>query len=424
MNIHIKPTVALVDEKIDITITELLPGEKVKITASMHFPWATGEKYESFAWFAADSKGQVDLSKQKPNCGTYDYIDSMGLIASLKKVSSGGESIASNLSIDNSIFIDFVCEYKDEKKCVKIERMFKLPKVKRQEITEEFKGELFYSEKSLGKTIILLGGSDGSRSGLSFLAGPLASRGFNVLVVGYFNEDGLPEKLEEIPLEYFEQVFAWIKENPITYDDKIYIHGTSKGGELALLLASKYNIISKVAVSAPHVYCFQALNGLMSGANVSSWSYKGKSLPFIPVDNDIFYEHQRQCLEMNIPFGFTTTYKKSVEREKRKEEARIKIENAHADLLLIAGQKDNVWNTYEACLEIMDNLKKNNYKYNYTLLDYEELGHSLPIPYVIPLSETLNVKMGKGSFTCGGTLKGNSHGQLDSWNKTLEFFMA
>ena len=80
----------------------------------------------------------------------------------------------------------------------------------------------------------------------------------------------------------------------------------------------------------------------------------------------------------------------------------------------IAGQRDNVWNTYEVCLEIMGNLKKYNYKYNYTLLDYEELGHSLPIPYVIPLSETLNVNMGKGSFTCGGTLKGNSYGQLDS----------
>lgn len=424
MKVQIKPTIALVDEKVEITITELPPGEKVKLTAFMHFPWAVCEKYESFAWFTADSNGNVDLSKQKPRSGTYDYIDSMGLIASLKKVSSEGENIAANISIDNSIFIDIVCEYGEEKKCVRLERIFKLPKVKRQQITEEFKGELFYSERLHNKTIILLGGSDGSRSGLSFLAGPLASRGFNVLIVGYFNEEGLPENLEEIPLEYFEKVFSWLKENPLTYDNKIYIHGTSKGGELALLLASKYNVISKVVVSAPHAYCFQALNGLMSGENVSSWSYKGKSLPFIPVDNNIFYEHQRQCLEIDVPFGFTTTYKMSVERAKRKEEARIKIENAHADLLLIAGQKDNVWNTYDACLEIMDALRKHDYKYDYNLLNYNDLGHSFPMPFVIPLSETLNVKLGTGSFTCGGTLKGNSFGQSDSWQKTIEFFMS
>lgn len=161
----------------------------------------------------------------------------------------------------------------------------------------------------------------------------------------------------------------------------------------------------------------------MSGKNVSSWSYEGRSLPFIPVDNDIFYDHQRHCLEKNIPFGFTTTYKKSVERARNKEEARIKIENANANLLLISGHKDNIWNTHEACVEIMSILKKNNYKYKYNLLDYKDLGHSLPLPFIIPLSETLNLKMGGGVFTCGGTLKGNSFGQSDSWQKTIEFFM-
>ncbi|MGQ3479589.1 acyl-CoA thioester hydrolase/BAAT C-terminal domain-containing protein [Paenibacillus sp. TY11] len=126
---------------------------------------------------------------------------------------------------------------------------------------------------------------------------------------------------------------------------------------------------------------------------------------------------------MCTPFGLTTTYKKSVEVAKNKEDARIKTENANADLLLITGQEDNVWNTYDACVEVMDTLAKHNYKYDYNFLAYEGLGHSLPIPYVVPLSETLNVKMGLGVFTCGGTLKGNSYGQSDSWQKTIEFFM-
>ncbi|WP_025682745.1 acyl-CoA thioesterase/bile acid-CoA:amino acid N-acyltransferase family protein [Paenibacillus maysiensis] len=423
MKLQTEPRVALIDEKINIYVTELTPGEKLKITASMHFPWAIREKYESFAWFTADSNGNVDLSKHKPDSGTYDYIDSMGLIVSLQKISSEGGNIALNISIDPSVFIDIVCECGQHRECVRLERMFKLPEVKRQQITDEFMGELFYSEHSNNKTIVVLGGADGERSGLSLLSGPLASRGFNVLTVGYFNEEGLPKKLEEIPLEYFETVFSWLQKNPLTHACEIYLHGTSKGGELALLLASKYNVISKVAVSAPHAYCFQALDGLMSGKNVSSWSYEGKSLPFIPVDNDIFYEHQRSCLEKNTPFGLTTTYKKSVEAAKNKEDARIKIENANADILLIAGMEDNVWNTYDACVEVMDTLTKHNYKYAYNFLAYKDLGHSIPIPYVVPLSETLNVKMDLGVFTCGGTLKGNSYGQSDSWQKTIEFFM-
>lgn len=423
MKLHIKPIVALVDEKIDITVTELEPRAKLKIIASMHFPWAVSEKYESFAWFTADSNGHVDLSKQKPDSGTYDYIDPMGIIASLRKIHSEGGNIAHNISIDENIFIDIVCESGQERECVRLERMFKLSELKRQPITDEFKGELFYTANANHQTIIMLGGSDGQLSALSLMAGPLASRGFNVLTVGYFNEEGLPKKLEEIPLEYFEKVFDWVKNNPLTQGSKIYVHGTSKGGELALLLASRYNVISKVAVSAPHSYCFQALDGLMAGRNVSSWSNEGKSLPFIPVDNNIFYEHQRNCAEKNIPFGLATTYNESVERARNREDARIRIENAHANLLLIAGHQDNVWNTYDACIEIMNILKKTNYKYRYELLDYKDLGHSLPIPYIIPLSETLNIKMGLGMFTCGGTLKGNSYGQFDSWQKTIEFFM-
>lgn len=52
--------------------------------------------------------------------------------------------------------------------------------------------------------------------------------------------EGTYKTLEEVPLEYFEKVFKWISENEITNTKEIFVHGTSKGGELALLLASRY----------------------------------------------------------------------------------------------------------------------------------------------------------------------------------------
>lgn len=91
MKLQVQPRIAIIDEKIDFCVTGLPPEDKIKITASMHFPWAVSEKYQSFAWFTADSNGSVDLSKQKPDSGTYDYIDSMGLIASLQKINSEEE---------------------------------------------------------------------------------------------------------------------------------------------------------------------------------------------------------------------------------------------------------------------------------------------------------------------------------------------
>lgn len=419
MKLQIEPLVALCDKRISISISELPPFGKVKISASMILPWAKTVKFESFALFTADSRGNVDLSKQKADSGTYDFIDSMGLIVSMKMVVGKLKDIVKNISINNSLFIDIVAECEKDRVCAKLERLFKYPEVKNLKITDEFVGELFYSENTNNITIMTLGGADGNKDALSFISALLASHGFNVLSLAYFNDKGLPKQLAEIPLEYFEKVFQWLKKNPITNGNDIYIHGTSKGGELALLLASRYPIIKKVVAVAPHAYCFQGLNY----KNVSSWSYEGKSMPFIRLKNRILFTNMLDSFMKNKPFGYAYMYKTSVNTAKNKETARIKVENAKADILLIAGEKDNIWNTYDGCVEIMDTLAKYNYKYNYNLLAYENAGHPFPLPYIIPVGVTASMRLApRLVFATGGTLEGNAHIQTDSWDRTIEFF--
>jgi len=69
----------------------------------------------------------------------------------------------------------------------------------------------------------------------------------------------LPAKLSEIPLEYFERAFDWLKKNPITSGKDVYLLGMSKGAELSLILASRYPFIKKMVLWAPHAYCFRGL---------------------------------------------------------------------------------------------------------------------------------------------------------------------
>lgn len=89
MKFQIRPSTTLCDERINIRISNLPPFGKVKVSASMSFPWATGVEYESDACFTADSSGNLDLSKQRPDSGSYGFIDSMGLILSFSKNSFG-----------------------------------------------------------------------------------------------------------------------------------------------------------------------------------------------------------------------------------------------------------------------------------------------------------------------------------------------
>lgn len=422
MNLHAAPLEALVDEKLSISVTGVTPGDKVTLTAAMCLPWETSEKYEGYAVFIADENGRVDLSVQKPVDGTYDWIDSMGLIASMRKVSSEGASLVSNLTIENHMIIEITAESNGVTDRRSVERIFINPEIKRQKIREPFIGELFDTGDSSRRTILMLGGSDGGVDHLALIAGPFASHGFNVLTVGYFGMEGLPEYLQEIPLEYFETVFAWIKENPLL-SNEICIHGTSKGGELALLLASRYGGFTKVAANLPHAYCFQGLRGMSAAEHCSSWSYRGESLPYIKLDNDVFFEELKICLEQDKPFGIACCYQKGLEAADNKEEARIKVEAADADILLFAGKEDGIWNSYDGCREVIEALDRHQYQHQYQLSARDDMGHiSIAVPYILPLSETMGIPMMGGVFSVGGTLEGNARGQDAAWMKTLEFF--
>jgi esterase/lipase len=418
MKLEIQPLMALCDQKINIQVSELPPFEKVKIMASMKLPWAKNLNYESFAFFTSDLNGNLDLSKQKPDSGDYDFVDSMGLIISLKRTSGDLNDIVQNISVDSSIFINITVECGDDKASVKLERFFKLPEVKNLKITEEFVGEFFYTEYNNNKTILLLGGSGGSLNANLPIAAVLASHGFNVLTVAYFSEPGLPSHLSKIPLEYFEKIFTWLSNNCITHNKEIKVFGISKGGELAILLASRYPFITKVAAMAPHAYCFQGI----AFKNVSSWTYEGEQLPFIRLKNRWVFANMIKCMIKNEPFGFTYTYKKGLNASKNKEAARIKIENAKADILLFATTQNNMWNTYDGCTQIMDTLRKTDYQHKYDLIVYEDAGEPFYVPYVLPATETTTKMAPRLILSMGGNLKGNTHAQADSWEKTIEFF--
>jgi esterase/lipase len=418
MKLDIQPTVALVDQKVDICISELPAFGKVKLSASYRLPWAQDVLYESYAWFTADAKGQVDLSQQKPDSGSYDYISSMGLIESVTSSDPKAlEKITQNISLDNSLFIEVTAESGPERASVTLERIFKTPEVKRQRIMDEFVGDFFYSGNPDNKTILWLGGSGSNLAINSVVAAPLASHGFNVLAVAFFGEKGLPAQLSRIPLDYFDKVFAWLANNPHTAGKDIQILGMSKGAELALLLASRYPSITRVAVWAPHAYCFQGI----AYKYESSWTCQGKDLPYIHWKNSWAIAEMLRCMIKNEPFGFTTLYRKALSVAKNKEAARIRVEEAHADLMLFTSTDCGMWNTYDGSIEIMETLRKCHYPHSYELVVYPDAGEPYLVPYVFPVGITSAKMMPRLVLSMGGTLAGNAHARTDAWEKAIAF---
>ena len=419
MKLQIRPVVALCDERLSICVTELPPFGKVKISASMCLPWAKNVPFESFAWFTANPDGIVDLSRQKPDSGTYDFVDGMGLIVSMKSQDPKAmEKIVQNISVSESLFIDITAECEQDRASARVERFFMTGDIKHQNISDEFVGEFFYTENADYQTIIWLGGSGSGLGVNSPIAAVLASHGFNVLSLPFFGDKGLPAQLSEIPLEYFERVFAWLSKNPMTSGKEVCILGMSKGAELALILASRYPFITRVALFAPHAYCFQGL----AFKNVSSWTCAGKSLPFIQLKNRWVFASMISGFIKNKPFQFTDTYRKGLHDAQNKEAARIKIENAQADLLIFTSKQCGMWNTYDGSVEIMNTLREHNYRHRYDWVVYEDAGEPYYVPYVFPAGETTMKMAPRLVLSAGGTLEGNAHARADSWEKAIEFF--
>src|SRR5262245_38828601 len=68
----------------------------------------------------------------------------------------------------------------------------------------------------------------------------LASNGIAALALAYFGVEGLPSALAHIPLEYFAKAIRWCQSRRDLQPNAIAVAGSSRGGELALLLAATF----------------------------------------------------------------------------------------------------------------------------------------------------------------------------------------
>jgi dienelactone hydrolase len=284
-------------------------------------------------------------------------------------------------------------------------------------VTSPFVGELFYTDGEVGPTVLVPSGSGGDLGSVLPLAALLASHGCNALALAYFQEPGLPRSLSRIPLEYFERVFAWLASHERVNGKELQILGISKGGELGLLLASRYPAITRVVAMAPHAYCFQGINF----RNASSWTYAGRDLPYIELKNRWVLGDMASGLLHDRPFRYAPTYVRGIERAHNREAARIKIEQAHADLLIFAGTDDGFWNADDGCREIVETLEHAHYPYQYTYQPCPGAGHAWYAPYIIPCSET-TARMGpRLVLSAGGTMETNARAVANAWERAVRF---
>lgn len=247
--------------------------------------------------------------------------------------------------------------------------------MKAKEVTENGLIADFFTEDSvhLRKAIVMLGGSEGGKS-WSRIKRPIAylvKKGYAVLSLAYFKEKGLPNSLEEIPLEYFETAFAWLSDQKGLAANKYAILGGSKGAEAGLVLGSKYpQVMAVIALSPSHVV-WQGIprHRFEIDQNVkSSWSYQGDSLPFLAYPTSI------KKLDLLL-LRLRRMHAEALQNSPRVETSTIEVEKIQGAILLISGKQDRMWPATEMCNAIIDRLKAKKFKYRYEHITYDT-GHN------------------------------------------------
>jgi dienelactone hydrolase len=418
LKISVAPPIAVYGTPFTVKVTGLAPGAQATVKAASTD--ARNIRWESAAVFEADAAGAIDLSRQAPVSGSYSEADIFGLLWSMKPVNPPSsnkigykDDEINGWTVDYSVTSAAPLSAHARFRCVY--QMPGRPLVRVPLEKDGLSGYLYYpAESGPFPGVIILGGSNGGL--YEWLAQAFASNGFAALTLAFFkypNPD-LPAELVEIPLEYFVHAAAWMKSQPKVAANRLGLAGGSKGGELALLLASQLDDFQAVVAWTPAAHVWEGLSRKFFAPDyrpISSWSLNGQPLPFVsfkasPEDKA---KEMKGELTSFIPMHQAALAQATPETL---EKAAIPVEKIRAPILLISGTDDQTWPAGEFCAAMIARLKKAGFAYEVKHVINENGGHQSFLPYLI----TAN----RGGIS-GGSPQGDARGGFRSWAETMAF---
>ena len=275
-------------------------------------------------------------------------------------------------------------------------------------------GKLFLPNVSEQRpAIIVFSGSDGAfhvRQAELF-----ANEGYISLALAFFNVEGLPQNLENIPLEYFVNAIHWLNVHPNVQKGNIHLYGPSKGGELVLLLASTFpeEIRSAIAI-VPSCVTF----GGIPNEQVSCWTLGEKSFPIAPSPSK---EDVYKQLESRNTVDLAQIFIEKMSNKETFEIAFIHVENIQCPILLVSGSEDKMWPSSIYSDLIMKRLDRFNSPIFRQHLCYEKAGHMITNPYDPVMTEPFKHPFTGLFYEIGGNPKAQTEACKDSWEKILQF---
>ncbi|MFW6410262.1 MAG: alpha/beta hydrolase family protein [Halanaerobiales bacterium] len=276
-------------------------------------------------------------------------------------------------------------------------RTYGHPDIKRKELEdEELVAVLFEPPGSKpAPGVVVLHGSGGNMP--EPVAYMLASNGFVVLALQYFGDaEGISSRLEEVPVEYVEKAGKYLLEHKRVKGDQIGLYGGSRGGELALLAASHFDIFGSVVAMVPSGVAWETNSG------EASWTHDGEAVESVPVVDT----------PGSPPYEYEPYFTKSFDKAEEEvvSDAIIKVEKISGPVLIVSGGDDAMWNTQKLLEPAEKRFEEYDFPYEYRHLVYEEAGHAITYPYQPVANRKVNQEY---MYLMGGNKEGYAKADAD-----------
>ncbi|MDN5215199.1 acyl-CoA thioester hydrolase/BAAT C-terminal domain-containing protein [Fulvivirgaceae bacterium BMA12] len=247
---------------------------------------------------------------------------------------------------------------------------------------------------------------------------PLVKNGYDVLSIAYTGINNLPNRIEEIPLEYFHAIISWAREELHGEDRKIVLLGPSRGAELSLLYASTYDNINGIIAYSPSCLVVpESLFNRNQDELKSSWTLNGIPIPFAPI---------KVLPEEGGFIDFVSYYTPLLENEEILDSSMIAVAQIQCPVLLLSGTEDEVWPSTKMANLIESRMRNADPAAQIKNIAYRDAGHQFLFfgdepPASFRREQPVRMNGEKYRFPFGGSTAGNQKAMASSQAEVYAF---
>uniref|UniRef100_A0A8D2AXU1 Uncharacterized protein n=1 Tax=Sciurus vulgaris TaxID=55149 RepID=A0A8D2AXU1_SCIVU len=262
------------DQPVRIAVCGLVSEQPVTLQASLRYE--KGALFRAHARYRADAGGELDLERVPALGGSFARLEPVGLIWAVEPDKPYWRLLKRDVQMPFVVELEVLDGYEPDGGLLLARALHELhfmpSGVRRVPVREGRVWATLFLPPGPGPYpgIMDLFGLGGGL--LEYRASLLAGKGFAVMALAYYNHDDLPQSVDTLHLEYFEEAVNYLLITlRLVKGPGIGLLGISKGGELSLAMSSFLKGITAAVI----------INGSVAvvGANIR---YKDETLGLTP----------------------------------------------------------------------------------------------------------------------------------------------